>query len=65
MIYKDMNKKWLLIIIHFVIIIISDHIYLNYINKGFLLNFAFVIGTLIILWTIYYLIYKTVKKLKI
>ncbi len=75
MIYKVMNKKWFLLIIYSIIVIISDHIYLNYINKGCALNFPFLIrmlvilfpfsiGMLIIFWTKYYLIYKTVKKLK-
>lgn len=57
-----MNNKWFLIIINFIIIIISNYFYKNFINKGLGLNFVFVIGILLIFWVIYYLVYKNLKK---
>lgn len=55
-----MKSKWFFSMINFVIILISTILYKEYINKGFLFNFLFVIGVVLIFWIVLY----TLKLLK-
>lgn len=57
-----MKTKWIFIITNFILIFTVSEIYKTYINKGFIINFIFILVSLTLFWGVVYSLKKLLTK---